>query len=275
MTPTELDKIPVPRVLTIAGSDSGGGAGIQADLKTFTAFGTYGMSVITAVTAQNTRGVQAIAPIDIEIIDAQIDSVMQDIGADAIKTGMLADTRIVELVARKARQYAFKNLVVDPVMIAKGGDALLSEDARETIKKFLLPLAKVITPNVHEAGVLTGLTIKTIEEMQKAAMQLKKTGCENVVIKGGHSTEVQAVDVFYDGSGFHQIESDRYSTANTHGTGCTFASAIAAALARGLTPLAAVKLAKKFISEAIGHPIDIGTKHGPVNHLVKMPSVWR
>ncbi len=263
------------RALTIAGSDSGGGAGIQADLKTFHAFGVFGMSAITAITAQNTIGVQAVHELPIEIIIEQIKSIATDIGVDAVKTGMLATPEIVNAVADQIKTFQLKNLVVDPVMIAKSGDSLLSESARKAVKDNLLPLATVMTPNLYEAEVLLDRKIKTLSDMKEAAVQLAETGCPWVVIKGGHLEDNQdAIDIVYDGSSYHLLESPRFETKNTHGTGCTFSSAIAASLAKGRSPIEAITIAKKFISRAIETSLNIGQGHGPTNHNVDVKSPW-
>jgi hydroxymethylpyrimidine/phosphomethylpyrimidine kinase len=264
------------KALTIAGSDSGGGAGIQADLKTFTAFGVYGMSALTALTAQNTLGVQGIEAVPPEFIRKQIESVMTDIGADAVKTGMLASIEIIEVVAEAIKTYHITNLVVDPVMVAKGGDPLLAENARQNIKELLIPLAKVITPNIFEAEVLVGNNIEHLEDMKKAARDLHELGCRWVVVKGGHmAIDGQATDVVYNGSEYFFLKSARFDSNNTHGTGCTFASAIAASLAKNVPPLDAIKKAKEYITEAIRNGLAIGSGHGPTNHLVGVHSKWQ
>jgi len=220
------------RILTIAGSDSGGGAGIQADLKAITLLGGYGMSVLTALTAQNTLGVQAIHEVPASFVEIQIDSVLSDIGADAIKTGMLANADIVEVVAKKIKQYRIKKVVVDPVMVAKSGDSLLRKDAQEALIKQLIPLSTVVTPNLMEASVLSGLEVRSVEEMKKAARRIYELGSKHVIVKGGH-LKGKAIDLLYDGGKYEEIEGPRIETKNTHGTGCTFASAIATLLARG------------------------------------------
>jgi hydroxymethylpyrimidine/phosphomethylpyrimidine kinase len=264
------------KALTIAGSDSGGGAGIQADLKTFSAYGVFGMSAITALTAQNTIGVQGIYEVSPEFIFKQIESIMTDIGTDAAKTGMLANEKIVHVVAEAVIQFHIPNLVVDPVMVAKSGDPLLTSSARQTVKEKLIPLAKVITPNLFEAEALLNRDIKTIEEMKNAAIYLIKLGCEWVVIKGGHlEFENEAIDVVYNGNDFFLLTSPRFETKNTHGTGCTFASAIAAGLAIGLNPIEAIQKAKKFISMAIQNSFPIGHGHGPTNHFVGVDTIWK
>jgi hydroxymethylpyrimidine kinase / phosphomethylpyrimidine kinase / thiamine-phosphate diphosphorylase len=250
--------------LTIAGSDSGGGAGIQADLKAITLLGGYGMSVLTALTAQNTVGVQAIHEVPARFVETQIDSVLSDIGADAIKTGMLANAEIVEVVARKIRQYGVRKVVVDPVMVAKSGDSLLREDAQDALIKRLLPLSMVVTPNLPEASVLTGFKVTSVEGMKKAAHRIHEMGAKHVVVKGGHLRGM-AIDILYDGRRFHEVESKRIETKHTHGTGCTFASAIATLLARGERVPDAVRKAKTFITLAIQSGLSLGKGTGPTN----------
>ena len=263
------------KALTIAGSDSGGGAGIQADLKTFTAFGVFGMSAITALTAQNTVGVQGIFEVSPEFIMEQIKSIMSDIKTDAAKTGMLANEVIVNTVAKAIKKFHIPNVVVDPVMIAKSGDPLLSESARQIVKQKLIPLATVVTPNLFEAEAMLNMKIKTIEDIKTAARELKKTGCKWIVIKGGHlQNEKEAIDVIFDGQKFHLLKSPRFETKNTHGTGCTFSSAIAAGLAKGYEPLKAIQQAKQFIAEAIRQSFPIGRGHGPTNHFVGTTTKW-
>ncbi len=252
------------RVLTIAGSDSGGGAGIQADLKVITLLGGYGMSVLTALTAQNTVGVQAIHEVPVPFIEQQIDAVLSDIGADAVKTGMLAHAEIVGVVAKKIKEYGVKRVVVDPVMIAKSGDSLLRKDARDVLIKRLIPLATVITPNLMEASVLTGLRVRSIEEMKKAARCIHGLGAKNVVVKGGH-LRGRAIDLLYDGEKYEELEGPRIDTKNTHGTGCTFASALATFLAGGETVSGAVRKAKIFITLAIQSSLPLGKGKGPTN----------
>jgi hydroxymethylpyrimidine/phosphomethylpyrimidine kinase len=252
------------RVLTIAGSDSGGGAGIQADLKAITLLGGYGMSVLTALTAQNTVGVQAIHEVPARFVETQIDSVLSDIGADAIKTGMLANADIVEVVARKIRQYGLRTVVVDPVMVAKGGDSLLREDAQEALVQRLLPLSMVVTPNLPEASVLAGFKVNSLETMKKAAWRIHQLGAKHVVVKGGH-LKGMAVDLVYDGKRYLAMEGKRLERSNTHGTGCTFASAIATLLARGEAVPDAVRTAKTFVAMAIQSGLSLGKGVGPTN----------
>ena len=259
------------RALTIAGSDSGGGAGLQADLKTFAALGVYGMSAVTAITAQNTVGVQGVIELPADFVGLQIDSVVTDIGVDAVKTGMLANADIIAVVAAKVREHDLPNLVVDPVMVAKSGDPLLREDARQALIEQLIPLAKVLTPNLHEAQVLTGMEIESLEDMRRAARAIRELGAQNVVVKGGHLPgSNESVDVLYDGRDFIEFAAPRIETRNTHGTGCTFASAIAAELAKGKTVPEAVEAAKEFITMAIRNSLDIGHGHGPTNHFAAL-----
>lgn len=263
------------RALTIAGSDSGGGAGIQADLKTFMAFGVFGMSAITALTAQNTVGVQGIHPVPLDFIDEQLNSVMSDIGTDAAKTGMLGSAAVVDRVADGITRLRIPNLVVDPVMVAKSGDVLLAEDARNAVRERLLPLATVVTPNLPEAEALTGLPVRDLEEMRTAAQALKQLGVRWVVLKGGHLPDNQdPVDLVYDGATFEELRAPRTHSRNTHGTGCTFSAAIAAGLALGREPRAAIRVAKQYISAAIATAPSLGHGHGPTNHLTGVSSPW-
>lgn len=256
-----------PKALTIAGSDSGGGAGIQADLKTFAAFGVYGTSVITAVTAQNTLGVTAIQEIDLPVIASQIDAVMSDIGADAVKTGMLSSAEIIEVVAAGVNRHGISNLVVDPVMVAASGDRLLRKDAIGALKSVLLPLALVITPNIPEAEVLVGSSLSGIDEIRDAARAIAEMGASNVIIKGGHMEGPESLDLLYDGVEFREFVAPRIDTNNTHGTGCTFSSAIASGLAKGKTVVDATADAKQYVTEAIRCAYPIGSGNGPLNHF--------
>jgi hydroxymethylpyrimidine/phosphomethylpyrimidine kinase len=261
----------IKKVLTIAGSDSGGGAGIQADLKTFAARGVYGMSAITALTAQNTVGVQGVVEIDAEFVGRQIDSVMSDIGADVWKTGMLSNSEIIEVVADRTVRYGMKYLVLDPVMVAKGGDLLLREEARESLIAKLVPLAYVITPNHYEAQILTGMEIRTLKDAHVAAIEIHKMGAKNVIVKGGSLPNTKdSVDVLYEGQKSINFTTTRINTANSHGTGCTFASAIAAELAKGYNVIEAVHIAKAYLTTALraGVNLNIGKGHGPVNHCL-------
>ncbi|MGD9809077.1 MAG: bifunctional hydroxymethylpyrimidine kinase/phosphomethylpyrimidine kinase [Deferribacterales bacterium] len=255
--------------LTIAGSDSGGGAGIQADIKTMSANGVYAMSVITAVTAQNTTGVQGYVDIPLEYIDMQIDSIFSDIVPDAVKTGMLSNPDTVALVARKLHEYRVENLVVDPVMIAKGGSPLLREEAVQNMVQMLFPQAKIITPNIPEAEFITGKKIVTSSDMHEICLLLTDMGANAVLLKGGHMGTDEANDLLFDGEDFYTLSSPRINTENTHGTGCTLASAIASNLAKELNILDAVRAAKGYIQGAIEHAddLEIGSGHGPVHHF--------
>jgi hydroxymethylpyrimidine/phosphomethylpyrimidine kinase len=256
-----------PRALTIAGSDSGGGAGIQADLKTFAAFGVYGASAITAVTAQNTIGVRAIHEVPADVVAAQIDAVLDDIGADAAKTGMLSSASIIEAVADRLRAHSFAPLVVDPVMVAKSGDALLRPEAVQALIELLLPLAAVVTPNAPEATVLSGVEVRDAESAREAARRIHGLGPAMVIVKGGHLEGDRSDDLVFDGRSFEILSGRRIETPHTHGTGCTFSAAIAACLARGMEPLAAAREARGFLQGAIEHAEPLGAGHGPVNHL--------
>ncbi len=258
-----------PTALTIAGSDSGGGAGLQADIKTFSAMKVYGMSAVTAVTAQNTVGVRKIHSVPAGTVAAQIDAVLEDIGADAVKTGMLMTAETVEVVADRLSAHNASRLVVDPVMVAKSGDALLEQEAAGALLKVLLPLALVVTPNVPEAERLSGIEIKFREDVARAARRIQETGARNVVIKGGHlGPDADPCDLLLaeDGSEI-LLCSERVRTLSDHGTGCTFAAALTAALAAGLTVEEAFERAKNFISEALKGAMPLGKGHGPVDHL--------
>lgn len=257
----------IKRILTIAGSDSGGGAGIQADLKTITLLGGYGLSVVTALTAQNTCGVSAIYELPKSFISEQIDSVLSDIGADAIKTGMLASPEIIEVVAKKIKQYGVKKVIVDPVMFSKNGDPLLSEDGKAILTKKLFPLATIVTPNLSEASILTGLEVRRLGDMKEVAKRIYRFGPQNILIKGGHLKGDMAIDLLYDGKGFYEFCAKKIDSKNTHGTGCTFASAIATFLAMGETLNESIRKAKDFITLAIQYGINIGKGHGPLNHF--------
>jgi hydroxymethylpyrimidine/phosphomethylpyrimidine kinase len=253
--------------MTIAGSDSGGGAGIQADLKTFTALGVFGTSALTAITAQNTLGVHGVFPLTPEQVWAQMDAVLSDIGTDAAKTGMLFDAPIIHVVADRLRHYGVANLVVDPVMIAKGGHPLLLPQAQKALKEELLPLAAVVTPNLPEAEALTGLAIRTPDDMVAAGRRLLDLGARAVVIKGGHLEGSAADDVLVTPDYAEWLRTERVETRHTHGTGCTFSAAIAAGLANGLPLRDAVAQAKSFITLAIRRAPGFGGGHGPTNHL--------
>ncbi|MDE2860389.1 MAG: bifunctional hydroxymethylpyrimidine kinase/phosphomethylpyrimidine kinase [Chloroflexota bacterium] len=254
------------KAMTIAGSDSGGGAGIQADLKTFAALGVYGTSAVTAITAQNTLGVTAVQELPPDMVAAQIDTVMSDIGADAVKTGMLANSGIIRIVAEKVGEHAIDNLVVDPVMVAKGGDRLLQEEAVEALRGLLVPLAVVVTPNLPEASVLVGRSVESLEDARRAARDILDMGARSVVVKGGH-LQGDAVDVFYDGKQLRELSAPRVDTTSTHGTGCTFASAVAAGLAQGMDMEDAVVRAKEYVTAAIRSAFPVGGGHGPLHHF--------
>lgn len=259
------------KVLTIAGSDSGGGAGIQADLKTFSALGCFGMSAITALTAQNTQGVTAIHGVPREMVGAQIDAIFNDMGADAVKIGMLFSADIVNIVADKLLEYRAKQIVLDPVMVAQSGDKLLQEDAIAAIKSRLIPMADVITPNLPEAAVLLERNIEQYEEMARAARDLADLGPKSVLLKGGHLRESESNDLLYIPATdrFIPLEGSRIDTKNTHGTGCTLSSALAAFLAKGLPLEEAGVGAKRYILQAIGKGAEyrLGRGHGPVHHF--------
>jgi hydroxymethylpyrimidine/phosphomethylpyrimidine kinase len=254
-------------VLTIAGSDPSGGAGIQADLKTYAALGVYGMAAVTALTAQNTVGVTGVYAVPPDFIALQIDTVVSDIPPDATKTGMLASAEIVRMVAEKAREHRLHNLVVDPVMVAKSGDSLLADDAVRAVREDLAPLATVVTPNLPEAAALLGQPVTTLDEMREAARAIHALGPANVVVKGGHLEGDTVVDMLFDGANLHEFSGPRVQTRNTHGTGCTFASAIAAHLALGCGVPEAVRKAKEYLTGALQRAYDTGKGHGSVNHM--------
>ena len=253
-------------LLTIAGSDSSGGAGIQADLKTFAALGTYGMSVITAVTAQNTCGVTMVQNIDLKVVEAQITAVFDDIRVDAVKIGMLSDKEIIKIIAQKLRFYQPPIIVVDPVMVSKRGFQLLAPDACETLIKELLPLATLVTPNLPEATVIVGYEVSNKDDMLKAAKDIITLGAKNVLMKGGHLQE-SADDLLYDGREATWFTGERINTKNTHGTGCTLSSALAANLALGLSLPEAVRKSKEYITIAINNALNIGSGCGPTHHF--------
>jgi hydroxymethylpyrimidine/phosphomethylpyrimidine kinase len=259
------------KVLTIAGSDSGGGAGIQADLKTMAALGCYGMSVITALTAQNTRGVNAIHPVPPSFAAEQIAAVFSDIGADAVKIGMLYSAQLIEVIARELKKYSAANIILDPVMVAQSGDKLLQDDAIQAIKEYLMPLADVVTPNIPEAEVLLNRSILGLEDMQTAAKALAGHGSRSILIKGGHLADGDSTDLLYlaGEERFVRLAAKRIASNNNHGTGCTLSSAIASYLARGNDIEDAVRKAKTYIQNAIraGADYTIGHGHGPVHHF--------
>jgi len=254
----------VPRALTIAGSDSGGGAGIQADLKTFAAFGVYGTTAIVALTAQNTREVTAIHEVPPGMVRAQMEAVVSDIGVDAAKTGMLGSAVLVETVAEEVERLRIPNLVVDPVMVSKAGAPLLKPDAVEILCRKLFPLALVVTPNLSEAEILVGRKLKGLEDLRQAAREIGAMGPRNVVIKGGHG-EGDPVDLLYDGQTFIEFRGPRIETRSDHGTGCTFSAAITALLARGVEVQPAVGEAKRFVEGALRAARSIGSGRGPLD----------
>ncbi len=256
-----------PVALTIAGSDSGAGAGIQADLKTFAALGAYGVTVLTAVTAQNTQGVRAVQEIDATVIAAQLDAVAEDFAIGAMKTGMLSSASIIATVAAGIQRYGLKPLVVDPVMVAKSGDRLLRKDAVEALQTRLLPLAQLVTPNLPEAEVLSGISIRTRDDRITAARRIIALGAQAVVVKGGHSDDDPVVDVLVDKDGVQEFSARRIATTSTHGTGCTFSAAITAALARGLDLRSAVGEARNYLSRALLDAPRLGQGHGPLQHF--------
>lgn len=260
--------------MTIAGSDSGGGAGIQADLKTFFALGVYGTSVVTAVTAQNTVEVAAIAEVPEEVVIAQVDTVAEDIGADAAKTGMLVNRSIIQNVADRLEAWGIPFLVVDPVMVAKTGVSLLREDAVAALISELLPRATVLTPNMLEAQVLSGREIVTLDDMRDAARAIHALGPEIVVITGGQFPG-RPVDIVFDGTDIVVLEGERVETPNVHGTGCTFSAAITALLAQGVDKLEAIRMAKAFVEATLAASREVGSGVGPVNHSVELPEDLR
>ncbi|MGR5166762.1 bifunctional hydroxymethylpyrimidine kinase/phosphomethylpyrimidine kinase [Vibrio astriarenae] len=270
---TYVNTSQTPIVLTIAGSDSGGGAGIQADIKAISATGSYACSVITAITSQNTQGVSAIFPIPLEHVESQLDAVFTDLNIVAVKVGMLADSNIIKVVANKIRQYHPRFLVVDPVMVATSGDLLLEQPAISTLKQELLPLADIITPNLPEGAALIGTSVpRTQAEMGAMKAQLRSLGAKAVLLKGGHlEKDENSNDLLITQESDELISAKRFPTRNTHGTGCTLSSAIASYLAQGNDLTAAVKLGKTYISQAIAHAdeLNVGQGHGPVNHFYK------
>ena len=254
------------KLLTIAGSDCSGGAGIQADLKTFSAHGTFGMSVIVSVVAENTSEVIDVQDITPDMIAKQIDAVFQDIGTDAVKVGMLSKSDCMLAVGKKLREYQPKNVVIDPVMLAKNGCPLMQPDSMDTLIREILPLADLLTPNIPEAETITGAAIRTPEDMERAAKDIFAMGAKNVLIKGGHA-EGDALDILFDGEQFYHFREERIHTKNTHGTGCTYSSAIASNLALGYSMEEAVKRAKEYVTTAIRHSLQIGKGCGPTHHF--------
>ena len=262
----------ISKALTIAGLDSGAGAGVTADLKTFHALGVYGMVALTSVTAQNTVEVRSISDVPSNVVEDEINVVAEDIGVDAAKTGMLSNAEIIATVSRVVKKWGFP-LVVDPVMVAKSGARLLREDAVDALRRYLLPVALIVTPNIPEAEALTGISITNISDMRKAAQLISRDlGTPIVIVKGGHLEGLESIDVVYDSrrNEFHELKSPRVNTKNTHGTGCSFSAAIAAGLAKGLDELSAISNAKKFITDAIIYSLNLGHGHGPVNSLASL-----
>ncbi|MDP4110340.1 MAG: bifunctional hydroxymethylpyrimidine kinase/phosphomethylpyrimidine kinase [Bacillota bacterium] len=256
-------------VLSIAGSDCSGGAGIEADLKTFSAHGVYGMCVIVSVVAENTSRVIDIQDITPDMIEKQIDAVFEDIGADAVKVGMLSSPECMKAVARKLKQYKPQNVVIDPVMYAKNGCPLMNPDAVGTLIKEIIPLAFVLTPNIPEAEKISGIKIEGAEDMERAARLINAMGAQNVIVKGGHAAG-NALDVLFDGREFHRFTADRVKTKNTHGTGCTFSSAIASNLALGRDIITSVRLSKRYVTTAIEHALPLGHGCGPTHHFYEL-----
>jgi hydroxymethylpyrimidine/phosphomethylpyrimidine kinase len=259
--------IPVKTALTIAGSDPSGGAGIQADLKTFSRLRVYGMAVVAAMTAQNSLGVSAVAEVAPDFVGQQLDALLADIRPDATKTGMLLSAGVIEVVAEKLKQYGTRNLVIDPVMMSTSGATLMNPDAITVFRRMLLPLASLITPNTDEAGALTGKTIRTVRDMEEAAMEIHDAGAARVLIKGGHVKADVAMDVLFDGKEFSKFQSSRIATRNTHGTGCVLSASIAAYLALGESVKKAVGLGKEFVTAAIRNALQIGHGAGPCDPL--------
>lgn len=255
--------------MTIAGSDSGAGAGIQADLKTFASLGVYGTSAITAITAQNTVGVKSVQELPAQMVRDQIEAIFNDFEVEAAKTGMLANSEIIGAVAETVKKFKLKNLVVDPVMVAKSGDHLLKPEAMNDLKNKLLPLALVVTPNLIEAEVLTDMKISSVEEMKKAAIKILNLGPKAVVVKGGH-LEGKPIDVFYDGENFQELTAQRIMTTNNHGAGCTFSAAICGFLTLRLDLYSAVVSAKEYITQALKASYQVGHGHGPVNQFFEV-----
>lgn len=254
------------KVLTIAGSDCSGGAGIQADLKTFAAHGTYGMSVITSVVAENTCKVISIHNVRVQIIKEQMDAVFTDIMPDAVKVGMLSDAEVMKAVAEKLTEYKVKKAVIDPVMVAKGGCALMQEDALDALIQQIIPLSYLLTPNIPEAETILHTKIASIDDMKQACQKIYQLGAANVLVKGGHF-DGDPVDVLYDGTEFYMFQGKRIDSKNTHGTGCTLSSAIAANLANGFAIQEAVQKGKAYVTSAIQYTTPIGKGHGPISHF--------
>jgi len=257
----------IPSVMTIAGSDSGGGAGIQADLKTFSALRVFGTTAITSITSQNTVGVNDVYNIPIKHLESQITAVLDDINVLAVKTGMLATSDIISVVCSSLKKYNVSKLVVDPVMIAKDGSRLLQKEAINSLITELIPISYVITPNVPEAEDLVSMKINSIKDMYNAADKIYKLGAKNVVIKGGHLSGKKSIDVLYNGTEYSEFSTTRVNTSNTHGSGCTFAAAITAFLSYEIPLIDAVKKAKIYVSESLSTDFKVGHGHGPLNHF--------
>ena len=261
----------IPKALTIAGSDSGGGAGIQADIKTFSALGVHGSSVVTAITAQNTKEVTAVHNVPLDIIKKQIDAVLSDIGADAVKIGMLSNSEIIRTISKKLKDYSIKNIVLDPVMVAASGAKLLEDSAIDALKKELIPLSLIVTPNSYEAEALVNKKIKTIDDVKKAAKEIIKLGCKSVLVKGGHLDigNDYVTDIFYDGKNFVEIKNKKINKIG-HGSGCTLSSAIAANIAKGMELKEAVKNAINYVHNALGQGFKVGEMNRVLRHDWKM-----
>lgn len=257
---------PVPKVLTIATSDSGGGAGIQADLKTFQELQVYGMSVLAAITVQNTIGVKEVFSLPPELVRAQMQAIEEDLPPETVKLGMLPNSSIMETVSGALRDFGWSRIVLDPVMVAKGGAALMEKEAVKTLCTELIPLCFVITPNLSETAEIIGSDVRTMEQRKEAARRIHGMGARYVLIKGGHGEEQDSIDLLYDGSGFTDYACTRIVTRHNHGTGCTFASALAAGIAKGISPEEAIHAAKQFVQAALSIELGLGHGHGPTNH---------
>ncbi len=263
---------PIMQVLTIAGSDSGGGAGVQADIKAIQANGAFALSVLTSITAQNTKTVVTAFDLPLRVIEAQIRAVFDDFTISAVKTGMLSSKGIVKRVAQLLKELRVQSLVVDPVMVSKSGYPLLKPEAIAMMKSELFPLAALVTPNIHEAELLTGIKIRTLAAAEEAARKIHPLGCRAVLVKGGHLLEERGCDLLFDGSEVTLFRTDFIESQNTHGTGCTFSAAIAAQIARGSALKGAIQEAKTYVTEAIRHGLSIGHGHGPTDHFYFLPS---
>ena len=259
----------IKRALTIAGSDSSGGAGIQADLKTFSAFGVYGMCVVTAVTAQSTVRVNGVTGVAPHLVSLQFESVLSDIGVDGVKIGMLQSAEIVQVIVKKIQESRIPHIVVDPVLLAKSGHPLLERRGVEILKKEFIPLATLVTPNIPEAEIFSEMSINHMDDMKTAARKIHSLGCRAVLIKGGHLPG-QAIDVLFDGDAFFPLTAPRIDTKNTHGTGCTLSAAILANLIKGKSLGEAVRISKAYVTEAIRKSFSLGKGHGPLNHFVRV-----